>query len=138
MYRSCMSTFQINNRITVLLAKLPGLPLPSLPLPILPLPTLPTPPKNGCRIFRLTSFPLPSLPFTVLVNDTRWPNKQIDFTEHNVMVIVINSPVSGSWYCFQHVCVSVCVCVCVCACVCVCVSTNQKVHARAPRDCICH
>ena len=83
-----MSTFQINNRITVLLAKLPGL-------------------------------PLPSLPFTVLVNDTRWPNKQIDFTEHNVMVIVINSPVSGSWYCFQHVCVSVCVCVCLCVCLCV-------------------
>ena len=35
-----MSTFQINNRITVLLAKLLG-----LPLPIFPLPTLPTPPK---------------------------------------------------------------------------------------------
>ena len=62
-----MSTFQINNRITVLLAKLPGLPLPSLPLPVLPLPTLPTPPKNGCRVYRcrifwLPSFPLPSLP----------------------------------------------------------------------------
>ena len=66
-----MSTFQINIRITVLLAKLPGLPLPSLPFPILPLPTLPTPPKNGCRIyhcqiFRLPNFPLPSLPLPTL------------------------------------------------------------------------
>ena len=72
MYRSCMSTFQINNRITVLLAKLPG-----LPLPILPLPTLPTPPKNGCqiyccRIFRLSSFPLPTLPLPSLPQIS-WP-----------------------------------------------------------------
>jgi len=65
----CMSTFQINNRITVLSAKLPGLPLPSLPLPILPLPTLPTPPKmvveftvaefSGCRIFRCPLYRCP-------------------------------------------------------------------------------
>ena len=60
-----MSTFQINIRITVLLAKLPGLQLPSLPLPIFTVADFTDPTKNGCRIYRCRIFRLPSLPFTV-------------------------------------------------------------------------
>jgi len=60
-----MCTFQINNGITVLLAKASPITAAQFTVAHFTVADFTDPTKNGCRIYRCRIFRLPSLPFTL-------------------------------------------------------------------------